>query len=316
MIKVTTLKNIFDIQYGSQLDLNKLDITDDKNGINFVNRSANNLGISCKVEKLKYKNVFEKGLLTVALGGSILETFVQPEQFYTGQNVKVLTPKIEMSFNQKIYYAMCIKANAFRYSTMGREANTSLNDILVPAIDSIPNWVEKISVPHVSEKPVHKKSFGLNVAHWKEFSFHNFFDIQKGRETLDKLADGNTKIISSTAHNNGVSGFQDYGIKMFSKNKITVNSNGSIGKSFYQEKEFYATGDVNILVPKFRLTPYIAFFLITIISQEKYRYNYGRKWGKQKMEKDKIKLPVDKNGNPDWQFMEDYIKSLPYSSNL
>jgi len=30
----------------------------------------------------------------------------------------------------------------------------------------------------------------------------------------------------------------------------------------------------------------------------------------------KIKLPVDDNGNPDWEFMEDFIKSLSYSSNL
>lgn len=29
-----------------------------------------------------------------------------------------------------------------------------------------------------------------------------------------------------------------------------------------------------------------------------------------------IKLPIDNNGKPEWQFMEDYIKSLPYSSNL
>ena len=29
-----------------------------------------------------------------------------------------------------------------------------------------------------------------------------------------------------------------------------------------------------------------------------------------------IQLPVDENDNPDWQFMEDYIKSLPYSKNL
>ena len=29
-----------------------------------------------------------------------------------------------------------------------------------------------------------------------------------------------------------------------------------------------------------------------------------------------IMLPVDYNDNPDWQFMENYIKSLPYSNNL
>ena len=57
-------------------------------------------------------------------------------------------------------------------------------------------------------------------------------------------------------------------------------------------------------------------FLITLIKKEKYRYNFGRKWGLERMNKTIIMLPVDDNNNPDWQFMEDYIKSLPYSSNL
>ena len=34
------------------------------------------------------------------------------------------------------------------------------------------------------------------------------------------------------------------------------------------------------------------------------------------MNKTTIMLPVDGNNHPDWQFMEDYIKSLPYSKNL
>lgn len=29
-----------------------------------------------------------------------------------------------------------------------------------------------------------------------------------------------------------------------------------------------------------------------------------------------IKLPVDSNGEPDWQFMENYIKALPYGDRL
>lgn len=30
----------------------------------------------------------------------------------------------------------------------------------------------------------------------------------------------------------------------------------------------------------------------------------------------KSKLPINKDGEPDWDFMEDYIKSLNYSNNL
>ena len=61
-------------------------------------------------------------------------------------------------------------------------------------------------------------------------------------------------------------------------------------------------------------------FLITLIHREKYRFNYGRKWDKELMESSLIKLPAVKIApnkyEPDWQFMEDYIKSLPYSSCL
>ena len=30
----------------------------------------------------------------------------------------------------------------------------------------------------------------------------------------------------------------------------------------------------------------------------------------------KIKLPATPSGEPNWQFMEDYIKSLPFSRNI
>ena len=37
---------------------------------------------------------------------------------------------------------------------------------------------------------------------------------------------------------------------------------------------------------------------------------------KERLETFKIKLPVDKNKNPDFDFMENYIKSLPYSASM
>lgn len=64
------------------------------------------------------------------------------------------------------------------------------------------------------------------------------------------------------------------------------------------------------------MNKYIGLFLTTLIKLEKYRYGYGRKWGIARMKVSKIKLPTTPQGNPDWQFMENYIKSLPYSSSL
>lgn len=43
------LSSIFDIVYGSQLDLNKL-VVDLNNGVNFISRSRENLGVYTKIK--------------------------------------------------------------------------------------------------------------------------------------------------------------------------------------------------------------------------------------------------------------------------
>jgi len=69
-------------------------------------------------------------------------------------------------------------------------------------------------------------------------------------------------------------------------------------------------------VPKFEMNSYTALFLQTIINLEQFRYSYGRKFNQTRIKSTKIKLPVNAQNQPDWQFMEDYIKSLPYSASL
>lgn len=128
--KLIPLKALFDIHYGNKFDLYKLD---EKFGhIDFVARSERNNGVSARVGNYMGVAPFEAGLITVALGGSVLATFVQKNVFYTAQNVKVLSPKREMNLSEKLYYCMVIKANRYRYSAMGREANKTIQDILIP----------------------------------------------------------------------------------------------------------------------------------------------------------------------------------------
>ena len=108
------LSEIFDIVYGNQFDLNKMSVSDESY-INFVSRGATNLGVVSKVDKCNDKEPFPAGCITVALGGSVLSSFVQTNEFYTGQNVKVLKPKSKMSFELLVYYALCVEKNKFRY---------------------------------------------------------------------------------------------------------------------------------------------------------------------------------------------------------
>lgn len=57
---------------------------------------------------------------------------------------------------------------------------------------------------------------------------------------------------------------------------------------------------------------YTALFLLTLLKQEKYKYSYGRAFKMQLIAETRIKLPAQKDGAPDWNYMEKYIKSLNY----
>ena len=39
---------------------------------------------------------------------------------------------------------------------------------------------------------------------------------------------------------------------------------------------------------------------------------YGRKMSRDRFLKESLLLPVDSVGNPNWNYMEEYIKKLPY----
>jgi Type I restriction modification DNA specificity domain. len=315
-MQLVPLSSIFHIQYGNGLELNKLEAAPIvSEGVNFVSRTSKNNGISEIVRLLPKILPFPEGLITVAVSGSVLETFVQPKPFYTGYHVMVLTPKIAMTEQEKLFYCACIKRNKFRYS-YGRQANKSLRNLEVPS--QIPNWVNHIDSTLNSNisKPALSVKFNLNTNTWKWFSYSELFEIERGRgpRLKDLKNKGKYPFVTSTDQNNGWSAYTD-DLPTHQGNTISVARNGSVGEAFYQSEPFCSTEDVHIFNPKFILNTYIALFLCTLIRMEKYRYNYGRKWSLQRMNESQIKLP-SKNNIPDYEFMELFIKSLPYSSSI
>jgi len=48
---------------------------------------------------------------------------------------------------------------------------------------------------------------------------------------------------------------------------------------------------------------------------ERYRYGYGRVLSKDRLGETELLLPT-KNNKPDFKYMEEFIKTLPYSSSV
>jgi Type I restriction modification DNA specificity domain len=308
---------LFVVKYGVNLELNALVKSPD--GINFVSRTARNNGVSAKVKPVPGVEPVPAGTISVAGGGSVMESFLQPEAYYSGRDLYYLTAKQNLTDAQKLYYCACLRANKYRFS-YGRQANRTLRTIRVPAPNEIPDWVNSVNPEMFTGADRPAKSLTpitLEPDNWKYFMLSDLFDLKKGKRlTKLEMKPGQLPFIAAIDSNNGVRQHIAEAVVKHEGNTITVNYNGSVAEAFYQSESYAATDDVNVLYPKFPLTPFIGMFLIAIIRQEKYRFNYGRKWHLERMKTSLIKLPVTSNGTPDWDFMEQYIKTLPFSSQL
>jgi len=307
------VKDLFELHQGNGFELMHIGVTE-KTNINFVSRTSQNNGVVAQVEKVETTSPFQAGSITVALGGSVLSAFVQLKPFYTAFHIMVLEPKCDMTLAEKLYYCMCIKANAYRYS-YGRQANKTLKDINLP--DRVPQWVHDANIKQITTIHSIPEAPSLEIEKWGEYPLGDLFTFHKGKRlTKEDMTEGTVNFIGAISENNGVRQFIDVE-PMFAPNCITVNYNGSVGEAFYQIDPFWASDDVNVLYADgWELNRHIAMFIITIIKANRYKFSYGRKWTLEKMKESVIKLPKASGGFPDWAYMEDYIKSLSYSDRI
>jgi len=156
-----------------------------------------------------------------------------------------------------------------------------------------------------------------STSEWGEFTLEDLFVFHKGKRLRkEDMSPGATNYIGAISLNNGVR--QQIDIEpIYKPNCITINYNGSVGEAYYQIAPFWATDDVNVLYAKdWTLNRYIALFITTVVKANRYKFSYGRKWTLAKMKKSTIKLPTTAQGSPDWDYMERYIKSLPYADRI
>ncbi len=156
----------------------------------------------------------------------------------------------------------------------------------------------------------------IDTSKWEPFQISTLFSVVKGtRLTKANMRDGGINFIGASAINNGITAHIANDEHIHPENTITVAYNGSVGEAFYQDKFFWASDDVNVLYPKFTLNKYIALFIIPVLKQTGRKYAFVDKWKKENMETDCILLPVDENHQPDFFYMESYMKNQEIAVN-
>lgn len=292
--------------------------------VNYITTSGFNNGITNTCEEATHQG----NCITVASDGAMGASFYQEEAFTTSNIVSTLTPLPHTPLNK--YNALFLCAIIFGKRTefgwlgfkMSVDRVRNLRVKLPSTPDGAPDWAymesymanietkvaESLTLLQAAKDAEKKK---VDTREWASFALGALFNIVKGKRlTKAEMKSGETPFIGSSALNNGCTAMIGNDKNQHPENTITVCYNGSVGETFYQNKPYIASDDVNVLYPKFTMNRQIALFIVPMIKGISSRYDYIDKWKKEAMETDKIYLPVDKTGQPDWAYMEEYMRKV------
>lgn len=277
--------------------------------------------------------------------------FYQPHDFIGFAHVQGMYPinrvwsRNELLFLVTILsFVCCGKYNYGRKMTRENILNTF---VLLPAdVEGSPNWdcmnshINSLHHKQLSTKVNENSKMNLDTKNWKEFYLHELFRAGMGNgidAVLTTSENPKYNYVSRDSNGNGVVGFVDEieGEEPFPAGAMSLALGGSfLGSCFIQKKPFYTAQNVAVLQEKVPLSDHTKLFIATLIRNEcKIKYQaFGRELNAHFRKDFTIKLPVKRNANgivfdethefsddgyiPDWEWMDNYMKSLPYSDRI
>lgn len=313
----------------SGIDKNKLIESDDKR-IPYITRSDFNNGVALfvgKEQREKYR-IDQGNVITIGLDTQTV--FYQPYSFYTGQNIQVLFNKYLNRYTAKFIIPL-LKMQVSKLSwggngaTLGRLKRMQL--LLPISEDNLPDYAFMEQYIKERERQLiqkYKNFIGENIqsgggvltdlksVKWKVFYINEIFSISAGKRlTKADMDSGQIPFIGATDSNNGITNWIATPNSSFDKNVLGVNYNGSVVENFYHPYGCIFSDDVKRLhLREHADNKYILLFFKTVILQQKVKYTYGYKFNGQRMERQKILLPVNEEDRPDYEFMEQYGKQI------
>lgn len=303
----------------------RLKIDDRENGnIPFVTAGESDNGISSFICNIKQKS-YNKAITIDMFGNA----FFQKGCFKCDDNITVLQNDL---FSDSLYIFLTSRLNIlnekYSYGKQLRPNRLIRDKIMLPTKeDGNPNWhfmeeyIKERENKQRNDLKEYYKSRLLDLVvcpevltdvEWGEFFVSDVFDtVQRGKRlTKANQIDGEIPYISSTALNNGVDNFIGNTEKVRkSDNDLTLANSGSIGACFYHNYEYIASDHVTSLkLPNGSDTVYK--FISVILGRFEEKYSFNREINDTRIKREKILLPIDKDGNPNWFYMENFIKNI------
>lgn len=294
--------------------------------IDASSKNGNNKNVSID------KKIFKGNCICVTNNGSVGYAYYQKNNFTCSHDVNPLYLK---NYKLNKYIAMFLITSiekqrvCFQYSRKWRPKRMKKSNILLPIKPNVNQPDYEFMELYIKEKYIRKKNKynnykekvlknlkykkieTLDEKKWGKFKLNEICHIYSGKDIYrSERIEGERPYITSTALNNGIKYFVSNKNKTIDNNAISINRNGSVGYAFYHKYKALYSNDCRKLKLKQNNNEFVALFLTNQIMQQKNKYNYGYKMGTARLKKQYIILPINCKNEPDYEYMEQYIKNL------
>lgn len=167
----------------------------------------------------------------------------------------------------------------------------------------------------------------VDTREWGEFHLYDIFSISMGnkfdRSKMCEVDEG-INFVGRSALTNGVAcavtSVEDKKgntVQPYPAGDITIALGGSIGAAFVQDREFYTSQNVCVLhTDDPSITERVKWFVAASITASCGNYEAFTDELNRHIRTDfTIRLPVDKTGQPDWAYMEEYMRKVERKTN-
>lgn len=318
------LSDLFDICL-SHTDWQKNNF--EEGDIPLVSSGKTNNGIVSFVKKNSYGEMFPGGSITIDMFG---QPFFQKEDFYAVSHgrINILKPKLRINEEALLCITSILATTLngkYDYSKMCTSQKLMNETILLPAKEEYePDWeyMENYMKSVMEETEEYIKIVGgfsnnpkyIDASGWSEFKIGNLFDVSRpSARSSQNYDEGDMPFVASGNFNNGVTAYlQPKNDNDYDKGDcITVSAVD--GYAFYQKDNFLGRGGAGSSIMMLRndnLNELNGKYICTLIRKACNDWEYSNMGNKDKLADTMIWLPITSTGEPDWQYMEDYMRNI------
>ncbi len=309
-------------------------LVESETGYPYICASNQNNGVNQKMSLVSGDDVRPTPQNIISWGKQCPYFTFHEEPCVTGQGMYyIVVPKYIP--RKAIRYVITVLQSAvegkFGYSDCFIGSSMDDLDIKLPATpDGAPDWAymesymanletrvaNSLTLLHAAKDAEKKK---VDTMEWGEFRVGELFDIHPTKAykctNAELLDNGETHVVVNSAYNNGVGGLST--LKPTEQgNMITFSDTVDANTIFYQDKPFIGYPHVQGLYPigifRKNWTELSLKYFATVFRQKALSigFDYGNKFRRDIAIKLYVLLPVDKTGQPDWAYMEEYMRKV------